>query len=176
MSSSLPVAHPSPTVLHSLGHDNVINRGLVNFFGVATNFVYNHLAYPASRFAGNKDAAEAHSKTLDDLVVGDGFIGIREQKQEAMNVESIVPATRSASRMRLTKELHVPKDYDAFLEKYPKTILVAFGTTWQPSKKFIIGLVEAAKELKEFGFILSLQEKWEVHQIAKEANLPNINL
>lgn len=112
MSTNLPVVHFSPTMLHSLGHLHVLNRALNNAFGLATNFVYNHVAYPASRFSGDKDAALAHSKTLEDTVVGDGFIGIREQKQEAMNVESILPATRSASRMRDTKELHVPIEYD----------------------------------------------------------------
>ena len=60
-------------------------------------------------------------------------------------MEGIIPGLRSSSRFSSAKELHLPAEYDEFLKKFSQgSLLVAFGTTWQPSEKFVKTLVDAA--------------------------------
>lgn len=70
----------------------------------------------------------------------------------------------------------MPEEYDRFLAEYPESLLVAFGTTWQPPVEGIKSLIEAAKSMPHFGFIISLQEIWSAYPVVKEANLSNILL
>ena len=60
------------------------------------------------RFRDNQYALEAHSRLMEDLTIGDGIHGIKEMKQEPMNMESLTPASRLASRFSDQKDLNVP--------------------------------------------------------------------
>jgi hypothetical protein len=80
----------------------------------------------------NVQSREVQRKLNQDFFIGNDFPGMRDLKQEAMNVETVIPPTRGVSRFSEKKELIVPDDYDEFLKRYPETILVAFGTTWIP--------------------------------------------
>lgn len=112
----------------------------------------------------------------DDILVGDGFPGIREIKQEPQNIESIIPASRIASRFSTQKDLTLPEEYTAFLEQYPRSILVAFGTTWMPSDDQVGMILEAIKKQPNIGFVLSLKEAWTSYKMTQEMALPNILL
>jgi hypothetical protein len=79
--------------------------------------------YPKSRIAN-------YSRHFSNPLIGDGIIGYREQKQESQAMASVTPATRSASFYHSDHDLSLSEDYQRFLAKYPKSILVAFGTTW----------------------------------------------
>ena len=53
---------------------------------------------PRSRFNGEgPEVLEMYERLREDMVVGDGIIGVREQKLEAPNIETIVPPMRSSS-------------------------------------------------------------------------------
>lgn len=68
------------------------------------------------------------------------------------------------------------ESYDTFLNTYPETVLVAFGTTWKPPVEGIKNFIQAAKQMPHFGFIISLQEGWPAYPVVKEANLTNVML
>lgn len=69
----------------------------------------------------------------------------------------------------------LPEEYSAILDKYPQgTILVAFGTTWQPTFSQIEGLLAATKKLPNTGFIFSLKDAWDTAHLVDEAKLPNV--
>jgi hypothetical protein len=61
------------------------------------NTIFWHIGYPKSRFNGYPEALSAYDKFMYDGIVGDGSHGMREIKQEAPNVENLLPATRGAS-------------------------------------------------------------------------------
>jgi len=71
----------------------------------------------------------------------------------------------------------VPEEYDQFLVKYKEgSLLVAFGTTWQPTEEMVSTLVAAARKMHNVGFIISLKDSWAVSKMVKDANLDNVFL
>lgn len=93
-----------------------------------------------------------------------------------MNIETLIPKTRAASRFRGEGLLRLPDEYEQFLERYPQTVLVSFGVTWTPQVKDIVQILQAAERLDKVGFILSLKENWESYKIAKQQDLKNVFL
>lgn len=54
------------------------------------HLMFTRVIWPKSRYV-NSEATQARLRIRDDIFVGDGVMGIRGVKQEAHNVESIIP-------------------------------------------------------------------------------------
>jgi hypothetical protein len=96
-STTLPLFHPNADLLHSTGHKHFIQRLI---YQVAPNFIYyiyNYIVVNPLRF-NNVQSRDVQRKLNQDIFIGDGFPGIRDLKQEAMNVDMVIPPTRGASR------------------------------------------------------------------------------
>jgi hypothetical protein len=85
MSSGLPSFNPSSRILQSFGHKSVFNRAIENAIGNVFYYVYHgvtNVFYSQTRFNTEEKSAFI-DRLQEDHVVGDGFHGIRDSKQEA---------------------------------------------------------------------------------------------
>ena len=78
---TLPIIHPSTDFLTYFGHLFVVNRLIINTVGTMMNFMFNHVGYPKRRFSADPQfVMDKYDKIGRDLVIGDGYPGIRELK------------------------------------------------------------------------------------------------
>ena len=77
LSSNLPLIHPFPNMMHSLGHFHLLNRAWINNIAMALDLMFNHVAYSSRKFT-TPIAKQAYSRLWEDVIVGDGFNGIRD--------------------------------------------------------------------------------------------------
>mmetsp|Transcript_1955 Transcript_1955/g.2882 ORF Transcript_1955/g.2882 Transcript_1955/m.2882 type:complete len:293 (-) Transcript_1955:239-1117(-) len=180
--AAMPTLHVFPKMLHGMGHYFTLNKVFMFMFGNGFNFMVHHVFYPESRFLKYPEAEEnlnLFRHLTDDLLLGDGYHGIREIKQEGPNTFDRLPAARKASQYygKDSSYLEVPKDYSDFLNNFPKgSVLVAFGTTFMPKPEGIQAILDAAKKMPHTGFIVSLKEYCDAYKVVKGAALPNVNL
>ena len=70
----------------------------------------------------------------------------------------------------------LPEEFEDFLTKFPKSILLAFGTTFQPTPIQSSVLFGTIKEMRDVGFVVGLRDDWELYQKLDEAKFPNVIL
>ena len=171
----MPLLGATPSMLKN-GPFHIVNRMVTQATSVMINFMFYTVIYNKNiRFATDPQKVhDAFDRIMEDLAVGDGFPGMKERKQEPSNLDTVIPPMRSSSQYYTKTDNVLPSEYDEFLAKQKGgAILVAFGTTWQPTESMVKGIIAAAKERSDIGFVFSLKETWETHKIVKEANLPN---
>ena len=63
------------------------------------------------------------------------------------------------------------------MEKFKDgSVVIAFGTTWQPRVAAINKIIKAARQLPNIGFIIRLKSEWKSYYNVEEAQLDNILL
>lgn len=83
-----------------------------------------------------------------------------------MNIDTIIPPMRSSSQYYKAGDLELPEEYDNFLKKFTDgSVLVAFGTTFQPLETTLQGIIETAREKKNTGFVVSLKDTWKPYKM-----------
>lgn len=78
-SSNLPLVVPFPNYLHDYGFDSLVSRAIINQVGNMMQFVFYSVFYPKSRYT-TPEARLARLQIREDVMVGDGVMGIRERK------------------------------------------------------------------------------------------------
>ena len=110
---------------------------------------------------------------------GFGIEGIREVAHQPDNAVAFYPHSKTVSKFDATVgDLHLPEEYQIFLDKFDSVILIAFGTTFMPIEEDMLKLFDAVKlaDDSKIGFVISLKEHLSSYTIIKEANLPNVFL
>jgi len=79
MSTNLPLVAPFPNYLHDYGHDSLLSRTLINQVANGMWFVVNKVFYPKNRYL-TAEATLARLHYREDVMVGDGVMGIRDRK------------------------------------------------------------------------------------------------
>lgn len=89
-----------------------INRMAAHISGNVLHFsIYNYY-YPRSRYE------IAYDHLMEDVVVGDGFIGIRDKKQDPQNVDAVIPPMRRSSIYYKKHSMEpLSDDYEEFLSE-----------------------------------------------------------
>ena len=95
---NLPAFHPSGTLLKKTGHMHPLNRFIDGAVCRFINYFYWLILYPRWRFWNDDQKTNSlYDKINTDLVLGDGYLGIRERKQDMQRQHTVIPATRTAS-------------------------------------------------------------------------------
>jgi UDP:flavonoid glycosyltransferase YjiC (YdhE family) len=69
----------------------------------------------------------------------------------------------------------LPSEYKEFLQRFPKgSVLVAFGTTFQPTMVYSKILIETFKKMPDRGFVVGLKHDWHMYKVLEENPLPNV--
>ena len=140
-SITLPSVYPFPKwIMYDLGHESLLFRATHNLFHRLMYYNIAVVSYGRWRFNSDSDRVKAdYERLMEDVMVGDGFNGMRELKQDPPNLDSVIPPFRSSSKYYQkggAKEL--PEEYAKFLQDMPNgSILVAFGTTFQPTEQIM---------------------------------------
>lgn len=92
--------------------------------------------------------------------VSEGIPGLNFKTQQPMNIQTSLPVFRSMSSFRNNDTSTLPEDYEEFLTKFPKSILLTFGTTFSPNKRQTNVLIDTIEAMPEVGFVVGLREDW----------------
>jgi len=108
---------------------------------------------------------------------GDGVYGLSEVKQEHPGLFRRIPTTSANSLYGNSESMDLDREYTDFMDKHPKgNIYVGFGTFFMPPSAKMEKLIDAIRQLPDYGFIISIKETAESHLLVKEANLKNVLL
>jgi len=79
LSTNLPLIAPFPNYLHDYGYDSLISRAIINQMGNMMHLILQCVIYPKSRYI-TPEARLARHQIREDVMVGDGVMGIRDRK------------------------------------------------------------------------------------------------
>lgn len=118
ISTSMPLLAAVPQFL-PYGPMFVLNRLTTHFSSCLINFFFYDVFFSRLRFAfDSPEVQRNYDRLMEDVVVGDGFYGMREKKQDPQNVDMVIPPMRSSSQYYKKQAMEaLPDDYDQFLSK-----------------------------------------------------------
>ena len=73
-------------------------RFFIHFVGSFLNLMVWSIFYPKSRFSTDgPEVLEQWERINEDMIIGDGVVGIREIKLDPPNIDTVVPPMRTSS-------------------------------------------------------------------------------
>ena len=134
--------------------------------------------FPDSRFP--KYEPGWFKKPCKTVNFGSGIEGLRDRVQKGQNNISFYPPVPTTSKLHpdFDEWMKLDAEYNDFIDKFERIVLVSFGVMFVPSEDQMNLLIEAMQlsDPKKIGYIISLKEYASSYGKVKDLNLPNVLL
>ena len=170
--------------------DYVLENGFDNLFTKTNEIVMNKIImvvayfslFPDSKFPNKEPGWFRRPCTTVNF--GSGIEGLRDKVQKGQNNISFYPPvpTTSKKHPKFAEWMKLDAEYNDFIDKFDRIVLVSFGVMFVPSEDQMNLLIDSMYSFnadypyRKIGFIISLKEYALSYGKIKELNLPNVLL
>jgi len=85
-----------------------------------------------------------------------GCEGVTQMIPSPPNVKQVYPLLRKKAAAPIAGQ-HITEEYERFLAKHEKVIVVSFGTTFSPYNETLAAIFNVMRERNDYGYILGLK-------------------